>query len=174
MAPLKKVRQAKRDNIMFLLVKVNILPFRFLSLKQQAWTRMHSSRMRTARSLTTSCSIRWCLPGERGERACPEGRHVCPGGGHACHACPPPWKEFLTHACEDITFPELLLRSVMNGCPLVPGGYETTMVIPCRFPLNSDNTSISFTWCNTCCRSDCEMFLLCSMYWLQHTGGPWR
>ena len=40
---------------------------------------------------------------------------------HPCHACPPthapyhacpPWTEFLTHACENITFAQLLLRTV--------------------------------------------------------------
>ena len=108
MAPLKKVRQAKRDNMMFLLDKVDILPFRFSSLKQHAWTRMHSSRMRTTRSLTTSCSICWCLPGERGAcvsrgQACVPRGHVCPEG--ACMPRLPPlverildtrlWKHYL-------------------------------------------------------------------------------
>ena len=38
-----------------------------------------------------------------------------------CHACPPAthapsrlWTEFLTHACENITFPQLLLRAVIK------------------------------------------------------------
>ena len=34
---------------------------------------------------------------------------------HACPSLPPPWAEFLTHACENITFPQLLLRTV-NIC----------------------------------------------------------
>ena len=32
---------------------------------------------------------------------------VCLGGVHL-----PPWTEFLTHACENITFPQLLFRTV--------------------------------------------------------------
>ena len=47
-----------------------------------------------------------------------------------CHTCPqpcthplpctspPPWTEFLTHACENITFPQLLLRTV-KSCNMV-------------------------------------------------------
>ena len=36
------------------------------------------------------------------------------GRGHACHARSPLWTEFLTHACENITFPQLLLWMVIN------------------------------------------------------------
>ena len=57
--------------------------------------------MRTARSLTASRSIHWEGAGGRG-RACL--------GVHATHAPP---TEFLTHACENITFPQLLLRAVI-------------------------------------------------------------
>ena len=77
-------------------------------------TRMHSSRMRTGRSLTVCCSL---LPG-----GC-----LLPGGGcllrgvsalggsapggvsqHALRQTPPPlWTEFLTHACENITLAQL-------------------------------------------------------------------
>ena len=61
-------------------------------------TRMHSSRMRTVR-----CSDR------RGWGVCPEGgvcQEVCIP---ACTEAdtPPPWTEFLTHVCENITFPQL-------------------------------------------------------------------
>ena len=68
---------------------------------------MHSSRMRTTR-----CSS------HLGRRV------VCPGGclpGRGCVSdqvwgCTPPaplpWREFLTHACKNITFPELRLRTV--------------------------------------------------------------
>ena len=94
--------------------------------------RMHSSRMCTACSLTASRSIRrgrgvvhalWgiraqgrcvCLWGH----ACPEWC-ACLGGGlcaqgvcmRALGACP--WTEFLTRACENITFPQLPLRAVI-------------------------------------------------------------
>ena len=38
------------------------------------------------------------------------------GGGSACNAWPPSlWTEFLTHACENITFPQLLLRAVTSN-----------------------------------------------------------
>ena len=61
-----------------------------------------------------------CMP--RG-CACPGGVHaqgVCmPRGVHAQGVCMPagmlcmpPRTEFLTHACENITFPQLLLRAV--------------------------------------------------------------
>ena len=73
-------------------------------------TRMHSSRMRTVR-----CSGR--LLGQGG---------VCPGrvsawggcllgGGCLPDGCTPPfplWTKFLTHACENITFLQLRLRTV--------------------------------------------------------------
>ena len=48
-----------------------------------------------------------------GGGVCPGGclpRGVCPEGG--CTSPPPPWTEFLTHACKNITFPQLLLRVV--------------------------------------------------------------
>ena len=35
-----------------------------------------------------------------------------PGGG--VHGIHPPWTEFLTHASENITFPQLMLRAVKN------------------------------------------------------------
>ena len=63
---------------------------------------MHSSRMRTARSLTASRSIR------------------VGGGGQRVWDTPlPPWTEFLTHACENITFPQLLLQAVTKQVSLV-------------------------------------------------------
>ena len=52
---------------------------------------MHSNRMRTARSLTISRSIRW-----RG------GGAVCPNPLDADS----PWTEEMTHACENITLPQ--------------------------------------------------------------------
>ena len=39
-------------------------------------------------------------------------RGVCPGGGVCVHL--PLWTEFLTHACENITFPQLRFRTVMK------------------------------------------------------------
>ena len=57
----------------------------------------------------------------RGEGDCKWG--VClegclPGGGSVCSGgytpLPPLWTEFLTHACENITFPQLRLRAVIN------------------------------------------------------------
>ena len=62
--------------------------------------------MRTARSLTASRSIRV-------------------GGGARCWgaACvgytQPPWTEFLTHACENIIFPQILLQAVTKQVSLV-------------------------------------------------------
>ena len=42
----------------------------------------------------------------------PHAGGACVPGGHAWHARPPQ-TEFLTHACENITFPQLLLRAVI-------------------------------------------------------------
>ena len=59
---------------------------------------------------------RGCLP--RG--GCLPGGGVCPGGsarrGDICLGCTPPpmWTEFLTHACENITFPQLRLQTVIS------------------------------------------------------------
>ena len=72
--------------------------------------RMHSRRMRTVRSSSR-------LPGE-GD-VCPEGclpRGCLPGWGEGgvCPVYPsihwvkhPPWTDFLTHACENITFQQV-------------------------------------------------------------------
>ena len=86
-------------------------------------TRMHSSRMRTASSLTASRSIRWgaCMPGRgacaqgvcaRGGHAClgrgacvhAQGEGVCMPGGHAWYAQPPVNR--MTDACNNITLPQ--------------------------------------------------------------------
>ena len=37
------------------------------------------------------------------------------GYTYPVHAGIPPWTEFLTHACENITFPQLLLRTVTSS-----------------------------------------------------------
>ena len=87
---------------------------------------MHSSRMRTV-----SCSGRLmgggCLPSGVSAWGClsggclpRRGRGVCPGGvclevsagGEGVH--PLLWTEFLTHTCENITFPQLRLRTIKN------------------------------------------------------------
>ena len=49
----------------------------------------------------------------QGVCVCPRG--VCVSGGVSPHAMgqTPPRTEFLTHACENITFPQLLLRTVI-------------------------------------------------------------
>ena len=74
---------------------------------------MHSSRMRTVR-----CS---------GRLSCHAHPHAChPTHMPSHHACPPLprmpllWTEFLTHACENITFPQLLLRTVKKLLSFVP------------------------------------------------------
>ena len=63
------------------------------------------------------------MSGGRGVQwGCVQG--VCVGGvssGECIPACngadilPPPWTEFLTHACKNITFSQLLLRTVTNS-----------------------------------------------------------
>ena len=75
--------------------------------KTSIWTRMHSSRMLTVRWSSrlggfAYMSARGCLPGG-----------VCTG--ECTPPSPPLWKEFLTHACENITFPQLHLRMVIRG-----------------------------------------------------------
>ena len=121
-------------------------------------TRMHSSRMRAARSLTASCSI---YRGPVCLGACVLGGlyaqgPACPGEGHACQGGPagpegvypmhtPLWTEFLTHTCENITFPQLLLRGVTTctgkycvSCLLV----IPRSIYPCLDPpLDSDRSS---------------------------------
>ena len=71
------------------------------------WTegiRMYSSRMCTARF---SGHLGWEVSAWGGGGVWLRGRGVCPWCVHL-----PPWPEFLTHACENITFPQLLLRAV--------------------------------------------------------------
>ena len=78
---------------------------------------MHSSRIRTVRCSGRRggggvCLGRWVSAQEGG--VCP-GRGCLPrAGSDPVHAGihPPLWTEFLTHACENITFPQLLLRTV--------------------------------------------------------------
>ena len=78
------------------------------------WTRLHSSRMHTARSLAVSpsmlCSGGGAVPGrgEGGAYLVPGGCVPGPGEGVSQHALrqTPPWTEFLTHASENITLPQ--------------------------------------------------------------------
>ena len=42
------------------------------------------------------------------------GRGLSASGGVYLGGCTHPWTEFLTHACENITFPQLLLRMATN------------------------------------------------------------
>ena len=69
---------------------------------------MHSSRMRTSRLLTASHSIRCGGVHGRGGHVW-QGEHVWQGRVCSMHALPP-WTEFLTHACENITFQQLRCR----------------------------------------------------------------
>ena len=68
---------------------------------------------------------RRCLPGGG---VCPGGRECLPRGRHChvtsdcpkdCWDTPPLWTEFLTHACENITFSQVLLHAVKNILTLV-------------------------------------------------------
>ena len=77
--------------------------------KTSIWTRMHSSRMRTVcwSSRLGGGGLPICLPGD----VCPEGS--AQGSVYLPHL--PCLKEFLTHACENITFAQLHLRTVIRG-----------------------------------------------------------
>ena len=72
-------------------------------------TRIHSSTM-----CTIHCSSH--LPEGMSAQGVFVWEGVCPGGGSVCLGgfcpgdCTPPWTEFLTHARENITFPQLRLR----------------------------------------------------------------
>ena len=72
------------------------LKFNCLYTNTTVKTRMHSSVMRAARLLTISRSIQGWVSALWG---------VCPVGclPRGCHVTPP-WTDFLTHACENITF----------------------------------------------------------------------
>ena len=73
---------------------------------------MHSSGIRTIR-----CSVR----GGVSVQGVSAWGGLLSGGGEVHHPCPL-WTEFLTHACENITFPQLLLRTV-NIISFVFGTY---------------------------------------------------
>ena len=82
----------------------------FVTIQLHIVTRMHSSRMHTVR-----CSCR-LLKGVSAWRGCLSDRWVCPGVvsalGDVSGRHPSPWTEFLTHACENITFPQFRLQTV--------------------------------------------------------------
>ena len=63
--------------------------------------------------------------------ACVPRGHVCPGGHVCLGACMPHmaplWTEFLRHACENITFPQLLLWAVINSSHDFRGGGFSTV-----------------------------------------------
>ena len=103
-----------------------------LKTKTKCWhkynpTRMHSSRMRTVR-----CSGRLSCHARPPPATHAPLRHTRPSVPHTpplprtpllrhaclplCHACPLLCTEFLTHTCENITFPQLLLRTVKTWC----------------------------------------------------------
>ena len=77
--------------------------FKYTRFLFHTMTRLHSSRMRTARSLTVSPSMH-CTGG-----FCSWGGVSAPGGvvsQHALRQTPPLWTEFLTHTSENITLPQ--------------------------------------------------------------------
>ena len=60
-----------------------------------------------------SAAVAVCLGGVCQEGICPSG--CLPMGGRVARGVRlPPWTEFLTDACENITFPQLRLRTVTN------------------------------------------------------------
>ena len=76
--------------------------------------------------------LRMCMHawGDACPGVCMPGGHACSGGGgHAmpCHA--PLWTEFLTHACEKINFPQVLVWAVMKP---MGWGISTHYSTPCR------------------------------------------
>ena len=105
-------------------------------------TRMYSSRIRTVRCsshlLGGGClpsresAQGGCLPGTSTQGGLPGGVSAQEVSAHGCISpgrCladvphptphPPPWTEFLTHACENITFPQLRLRTVNINWSLI-------------------------------------------------------
>ena len=52
-------------------------------------------------------------------------------GRHVWDTHTPLWTEFLTHAYENITFPQLLLRAVKNGYHLCKYTFLLTTFYPC-------------------------------------------
>ena len=83
---------------------------------------MHSSRIRTVRCSGRLWGRGWCLLAEVSAQGgvCPEGvsvQGVSAWGMSAWWGCilpPPLWTESLIEACENITFPQLLLWTVIT------------------------------------------------------------
>ena len=80
--------------------------------KQKTKTKMHSSRMHTARSLTVSRSI--CYAHTPLPRTPPPPTHALPAM-HVPRLPMPPPTEFLTHTSENCTLPQLRCRVVMTN-----------------------------------------------------------
>ena len=93
---------------------------------------------------------------------------VCRGGAHL----PPLWTEFLTHACENITFPQLRLRAVIkitlrtssgtnNGCS-IPSQYCPIFISYWIFELYiclciADTQTL---WCSYICNYACFTYVI--------------
>ena len=104
----KGVSQKKQNtSLLSLSITTEITSVHVLdTIRKTTLTRIHSSRMRTARSLTVSRSIQ----SEGVSAQAPPPMQTPPG----CRppAADPLWTEGMTHACEIITFPQLLLRAL--------------------------------------------------------------
>ena len=85
----------------------------------------------------------WGFLPRRGVSAQEEG--VCPRGG-CLHrrGCTPLWTAFLTHACENITFPQLLLRTVKIE------GLFNVEIVDCNRICAHPGVKVR-SHCNDCC-----------------------
>ena len=81
-------------------------------------------------------SAQGCLPGGVCQGVSAQGG-VCPG-----RCTPPPWTEFLTHTCENITFPQLRLRMVKTHSQERNPSHLNPIFL-CVFPYQN---SCSLTW----------------------------
>ena len=86
-------------------------------------TRMHSSRMRTARSSSHREDLHQAPP----PGAAPPDQVTPPGPGTA------PWTEFLTYACENITLPETSFAGGKHNLCKFAGGKNSRDVVLERF-----------------------------------------
>ena len=80
-------------------------------------------------------------------RVSAQGRGVCLGGVCQRNAGihpPPKWTEFLTHACENITFPQLLLRAVIiNFAGNIPHKMIQSVTVLIAFLLTIQNVTLN-------------------------------